>query len=100
MTVDGTGINGTTIRNFPPISSGQVDAQLDQLWLAGPRGEVRNADEPRTGQFRDRMPPVLSAHIDAGARSLHALRHMTQEADDSLIHGAARRAGSRDLDSR
>ena len=62
-------------------------------------GEVCNANEPRTGEFRGRMPPVLHAHVDSGARSLHALEHMTREPDWGLIHGAARRAGSRDPDS-
>ena len=62
-------------------------------------GEVCNANEPRTGEFRGRMPPVLDAHVDSGARSLHALEHMTRKVDGGLIHGAARRAGSRDPDS-
>ena len=30
-TGDGTGIDGTTNRNFPPIFSAQVDPQLNQL---------------------------------------------------------------------
>ena len=61
--------------------------------------KVCNANEPRTGEFRGRMPPVLDAHVSSGARSLHALEHMTREADAGLIYGAARRAGSRDPDS-
>ena len=62
-------------------------------------GEVCIANESRTGEFRGRMPPVLDAHVDSGARSLHALEHMTRKVDGGLIHGAARRAGSRDPDS-
>ena len=98
-TGDGTGIDGTTNRNFPPIFSCQVDRVSSISSGCQDLGEVCNANEPRTVEFRGRMPPVLDSHVDSGARSLHALGHMTREADAGLIHGAARRAGSTDPDS-
>ena len=98
-TGDGTGIGDTTNRNFPPIFSCRVDRVSSISSGCQDLGEVCNANEPRTGEFRGRMPPVLDAHVDSGARSLHALEHMTRKVDGGLIHGAARRAGSRDPDS-
>ena len=98
-TGDGTGIDGTTNRNFSPIFSGQVNRQLDQLWLSGPRGGLQRE---RTENWGVSRPNATSARRPRRLRSqifACTLEHMTREADDSLIHGAARRAGSRDPDS-